>query len=158
MTNTFLKIYNSHISGEYTCGIIKSINSYVLLYQTYVENAFSANGSVINALKGIVYINYCDFINNYSYDSGGLLYLDRLDFCTVFGIYVSNSTAIVTLMDLYISNIYIPPSSNNSGIIARVNDNTGISAYNIRIDNVSCFEKNSCSMFDLSGYSILDIK
>lgn len=44
MTNTFLKIYNSHISGEYTCGIIKSINSYVLLYQTYVENAFSANG------------------------------------------------------------------------------------------------------------------
>eukprot|EP00833_Pecoramyces_ruminatium_P013002 jgi/Orpsp1_1/1187034/evm.model.d7180000054999.1 len=170
-----LNIFDSYFSGEYISGILKSIGSLITSENSDYINAVAINGSVFNVYKSILLLKHNNYINNFSYNSGGTFYFDNAYYIENNYFYISNSTALYNGGIIYISsnpnekfdniifdnfiieNIFIPEYSKTSGIIAYLTNNSRLSIFNSQIKNVTCLGSNSCTMADLQTYSCFTI-
>ncbi|ORX51374.1 hypothetical protein BCR36DRAFT_288434 [Piromyces finnis] len=99
-----LSISNSHLSGEFKCGIIK-VDDYSdinIQFSELINAVAYENGSVLNAMYSKIYINGCGIRNNVAYISGGSFYLIDNESFKITNCHVTNSTGYLDVIFIYL--------------------------------------------------------
>ncbi|ORX87818.1 hypothetical protein BCR32DRAFT_274239 [Anaeromyces robustus] len=164
-----LKIENSYFSGEYTCGIIKAYFTIGYFDKTdFIKGLSLHNGSVLNAGLSFLYIKDCNFLDNFSYNTG-IIYLyenfildgSNLQFLNSTSLYKGGIFSVVNynlylttrlyLKNSKISNINLPISTKNLGLLAYLKGKTSFEIDNINVNKIKCGKNASCSLFSTEG-------